>query len=214
MARALLGARSAVVARPCSRGGRAARRAPRAAGRGAARHHRVAAALGGAFPSAPGAAGPNALERVGACVPYLLPLITGLRYGRYFFVDCPGIAAAVLGVMTPVLKVYASVPLAGSIAFFALYLGVARNSQTFSRFVRFNAWQALLLDILLMLPGLVETVVRLPVKNPLVMAGYNALWLFLAVSVLWAIGSNLLGRAARLPLVANAVDAQMGYDEW
>jgi hypothetical protein len=41
------------------------------------------------------------------------------------------------------------VPFAGMVAFFAVYLGII-NNQSLSRFVRFSAMQAVLLDIILM----------------------------------------------------------------
>jgi uncharacterized membrane protein len=51
------------------------------------------------------------------------------------------------------MQIY-SLPFASLIIFFALYLGVVRN-ENISHFIRFNAMQAILLDIVLMLCGLV-----------------------------------------------------------
>ncbi len=48
----------------------------------------------------------------------------------------------------PLIKFYFGIPFAGLVVFFAVYLGIV-NNQSFSRYVRFNAMQAVLLDILL-----------------------------------------------------------------
>ena len=42
--------------------------------------------------------------------------------------------------LEPLLRVYFSFPLAGLIAFFAVYIGII-NNQSFGRYVRFNAMQ-------------------------------------------------------------------------
>ena len=55
---------------------------------------------------------------------------------------------AVLLPFDPLIKFYFGIPFAGLIVFFAVYLGIV-NNQSLSRYVRFNAMQAVLLDILL-----------------------------------------------------------------
>ena len=80
-------------------------------------------------------------------------------------------------------QLYTSIPFGSLIAFFALYLGIV-NNQAYSRYVRFNGQvrvpgalvppppltpaacyipqQAILLDILLIVPSLVENLFRMP----------------------------------------------------
>ena len=57
---------------------------------------------------------------------------------------------------SPVLQLYFGVPFAGIIIFFLLFLGVVRNNNI-THFIRFNTMQAILIDILLSLFGLVLT---------------------------------------------------------
>jgi hypothetical protein len=52
----------------------------------------------------------------------------------------------------PYSSAYFRIPFAGMISFFAIYLGLAEN-KNMSRFVRFNAMQAIILDICMVLPG-------------------------------------------------------------
>ncbi|OVA08802.1 hypothetical protein BVC80_8801g31 [Macleaya cordata] len=122
-----------------------------------------------------------ATERLISAVAYCLPFFNGLQYGRYLFVKYPNLGL-VFEPIFPLLNFYRSIPYASFVAFFALYLGVVRN-PSFSRFVRFNSMQAVVLDVLLVLPLLVQRVF-----NP---------------------GFSVLGRTPYLPFVADAADRQL-----
>ena len=73
--------------------------------------------------------------------------------------------------------------------------------------------QAVLLDIILILPGLLESVLKLHpsggVGLQLYIQIYNAIFLFVLASVVYGLGSCMAGRTARLPIVADAADAQI-----
>ena len=84
-------------------------------------------------------------DRVVALLPYLVPLLDGLRYSRFFFAQFPQ-AIVLLQPIQPLASAYFRIPFAGMISFFAIYMGLAEN-RTMSRFVRFNAMQAIILDI-------------------------------------------------------------------
>jgi hypothetical protein len=87
------------------------------------------------------------------------------------------------------------------------------NNQRVSRFARFAAMQAVLLDIVLILPGLVESVLRFrPAGGPalqLYITTYNSIYLYLFACVVYGVGAALAGREARLPFLAEAADAQV-----
>ena len=70
------------------------------------------------------------------------------RAGKFLFMQYPAIASA-LSPLNAVARLYFGIPFAGLIVFFALYMGVV-NNQNLGRGVRFNALQAILLDIILM----------------------------------------------------------------
>jgi uncharacterized membrane protein len=156
--------------------------------------------------------GPSSIkDRVVASLPYLLPLFDSLRYGKFLFVQFP-ILGAILAPFEPLINIYFSVPFASLAAFFAVYLGII-NSPNFGRYVKFNAMQAVLVDILLVLPGLLESVFKFrPMGGPglaIYINGYNSIFIFVFVCVAYGIGSCLAGTNARLPLVADAADAQI-----
>ncbi len=151
-------------------------------------------------------------DRVVAFLPYLLPLISGLRYSRYFFAAFPA-AIIMLQPLLPIVKIVATLPLGNLIPFFAAYLGVARN-QNLSRFCRFNGMQAILLDIVLIFPGLFESLFSreiLGITIPYFLSKwmYNVIWVGLVVAfALCAVGCAT-GRYVNLPVVSEAAEAQM-----
>lgn len=153
---------------------------------------------------------PDIADRVVASVPYLIPLIDGLRYGKFFFAQFPAFAR-LLAPLNPLVSLYFGVPFASFACFFAVYLGII-NNQKFSRYCRFNAMQAVLLDIVLILPGLLENVFRPPSSGPGLQAYisvYNSIWLFVFACVAYGVGSCLIGQTPRLPFVADAADQQV-----
>ena len=69
-------------------------------------------------------------DRVVALLPYLVPLLDGLRYSRFFFQQFPQ-TIFLLQPLQPLVSMYYRVPFAGVISFFAIYMGLAEN-QTIS----------------------------------------------------------------------------------
>ncbi|KAK9141246.1 hypothetical protein Scep_010927 [Stephania cephalantha] len=150
-----------------------------------------------------------ATDRLISAVSYFLPFFNGLQYGRYLFVQYPQLGL-LFDPIFPLLSLYRSVPYASFVAFFALYLGVVRN-PSFSRFVRFNSMQAVVLDVLLALPLLLQRVF-----NPgrglglrLMVLGYNSMFVFIGACFLYGLVSCVLGRTPYLPFVASAADRQL-----
>ncbi|CAK0787784.1 hypothetical protein CVIRNUC_011006 [Coccomyxa viridis] len=149
-------------------------------------------------------------DRAVATLPYLVPLFDGLKYGRFLFAQFPALAS-VLSPLNPLISLYFSFPFASLIIFFAIYSGIVNNFR-FSRFVRFNALQSILLDIILIIPGLLEQIVRPPMGGAgltIYIQVYNSIFFFVFASVLYAAGCCLAGQVPRLPLVADAADQQV-----
>mmetsp|Transcript_85440 Transcript_85440/g.174284 ORF Transcript_85440/g.174284 Transcript_85440/m.174284 type:complete len:115 (+) Transcript_85440:3-347(+) len=106
--------------------------------------------------------------------------------------------------------VYNSFPLMPFLVFLGIYSGIV-NNQNNSRFVRYNAAQAVLLDILLIVPQILLNVFRPgsdELGQQLYISAENTIFLFVCISVAYGMGSSLVGMTARLPLVAEAADRQ------
>ncbi len=136
---------------------------------------------------------PDFGDRIIASVPYLLPLLDGLRYGRFFFKEFPQ-SYALLAPLQPLIKVYYTLPFASLVVFFALYYGIVNNFN-FSRFVRYNAMQTILLDILLIVPSLVENFILRDIPKTgtylqILISFYNFVWLYVLICVLYGVAAR------------------------
>ena len=92
------------------------------------------------------------VERAAAAAVYLFPAFDGFQYGAYVYKTIPPIGAIAYN-LVPAVNAFQSLPFAGFILFIGLSY-FSRNANL-SRFVRFNIQQALLLDIVLIIPGFV-----------------------------------------------------------
>ena len=145
-------------------------------------------------------------DRIFASLPYLLPLIDGLAFGRFLFTQFP-VLQLLLIPLAPLMQIY-RFALASLIIFFALYLGVVRN-ENISHFIRFNAMQAILLDIVLMLCGLVLPIFEGSQVAFIAETLYNMVFLGAFAAFVYAVVQSLLGRYAEIPPLSDAVYMQV-----
>ncbi|GKV19369.1 hypothetical protein SLEP1_g29642 [Rubroshorea leprosula] len=99
--------------------------------------------------------------------------------------------------------------LISAISYFYPFFDGIRNPN-FSRYVRFNAMQAIVLDVLLIFPDLLERSLnpRDGVGLDLMMSLDSTVFLFLFVCSIYGSSSCLFGQLFRLPIVAEAADRQ------
>lgn len=151
-----------------------------------------------------------ATDRLISAVAYALPFFNSLQYGRYLFVQYPKLGL-LFDPLLPIVSLYRSIPYASFVAFFALYLGVVRN-PTFSHYVRFNSMQAVTLDVLLVLPILIQRIFspgRSGLGFRIMVWAYSALFVFSVLCFVYGLASSVLGRTPYLPFVADAAGRQM-----
>ena len=148
-------------------------------------------------------------ERIFACLPYLLPLIEGLMFGRFLFQQVPALGL-IFTPIYPIVLLYASIPFAGLIVFFALFMLVVRN-ESIAHFIRFNTMQAILIDIVLVLCSFaLQLVVQpLPGMGFAVEILSNTIFLGLIAAVGYAIFQSASGRYAEIPAISDAVNMQV-----
>ncbi|CAN0859764.1 Protein TIC 20-II, chloroplastic [Linum grandiflorum] len=152
-----------------------------------------------------------ATDRLISALAYTLPFFNSLQYGRFLFAQFPSISALVLEPILPLLSVYRSLPYASFVAFFGIYLGIVRNNY-FSDYARFNAMQALTLDVLLVLPLLLGRIFspgRSGLGLKLMVWGHNGVFFFTCLCFAYGLVSSVLGKTPYLPFVADAARRQM-----
>jgi len=113
--------------------------------------------------------------------------------------------------VAPLFRLYRGTPFFAFGIFFALYVLIVRNTG-FSRFVRFNTQQALLIDVVLILPQLLGgAVAAAGVPGWILEAGSSTIFYAVVASVVYAVVSNLRGETPdQIPGVSEAVEAQIG----
>jgi uncharacterized membrane protein len=146
-------------------------------------------------------------DRIFACLPYLLPLVEGLMFGQFLFAQFPALELLFLP-LAPVIQIYQTVPFAGMIIFFALYLGVVRNERI-NHFIRFNTMQAILLDIVLILCSLLLPILGGVPIGFIVQTLSNMVFLGTLAAFVYAVAQSLLGRYAEIPPISDAVYMQV-----
>lgn len=152
-----------------------------------------------------------ASDRLVSALSYSLPFINSLHYGRFLFARFPPLASGLAPVL-PLVSAYRSIPYASFVAFFALYLGVVRN-PAFSRYVRFNSMQAVVLDVLLALPILAQRIFGAPpargVGFLVLEVAFGTIFVLALGCFLYGVASSVLGRTPYLPIVATAANRQL-----
>jgi len=146
---------------------------------------------------------------------YLLPLLDGLKYSKYVLTQAPAVSLLLVP-LAPIAQFYYSLGFLQIIFFFALYLGVGQN-RALSEFLRFNAMQAIVLDIVLIIPDVFSNLFNgingPPTGGPLLEAQilfYNSVFFYVYLCSAAGSISSLRGKRIKLPIVGGAAERQTG----
>ncbi|QEY32597.1 hypothetical protein EVJ50_10565 [Synechococcus sp. RSCCF101] len=151
---------------------------------------------------------PPIWQRLVALLAYLLPWSDGVGFGRYLFNLVPALQWSTLPAL-PILMVERAIPFGGFLLFLVLFLVVVRNPRI-PYFIRFNVLQAILIDIVLVLLGLVFQVVLVPLQADFATRTLsNTIFLGTVVVVLFAAIECARGREADIPTLSSAVRMQL-----
>ena len=150
-------------------------------------------------------------DRVFSAYVYALPLFYSLQFGRFILGYFPDIVKQILSlIVAPVALIYQFLgPWANIVIFFTLYLAVIRN-EGISRFIRFNAMQAILIDIFLVLCGIVASLFSRGLSGGLLIETlYNVIFLATLVSCFYSMIQSALGKYAEIPTISDAANSQI-----
>ncbi|MFN7553550.1 Tic20 family protein [Microcystis sp.] len=150
-------------------------------------------------------------DRIFAALVYLLPLYSAFAFGIFIFQQIPFLGAALAIVLTPLAFLYSSLGTFGSlIIFFVLFFAVVRNPRI-SHFIRFNTMQAILIDILVYLLGLLlGFVARGLGANLVVETLFNVVFLGAFAACVYSIIQSVIGKYADIPTISEAAYSQVG----
>ncbi len=146
-------------------------------------------------------------DRIFAALPYVLPLMYGLEFGRYLFIQFP-ILSLILIPLAPLMSIYQVIPFAGLVIFFALFLLVVRN-ENIPHFIRFNTMQAILIDIIIILCSIILGILGGGLQGFILQTIYNMLFLGVLAAVIYSVVQSLRGQYAEIPTISDAVHMQV-----
>ena len=150
-------------------------------------------------------------DRIFAALVYLLPLYSASDFGDSIFRQIPFLKEALAIALYPLAFLYSSLGSFGSlIIFFVLFFAVVRNPRI-SHFIRFNTMQAILIDILVYLLGLVlGFVARGLGANLVVETLFNVVFLGAFAACVYSIIQSVIGKYADIPTISEAAYSQVG----
>jgi len=148
-------------------------------------------------------------DRLFACVPYALPLVSVIPFGGFLMQQFPPLVL-LFQPLSLLSFIYAKIPFASLAIFILLLLLVVRNERV-PHFIRFNTMQGLLLQMAVFLCGLfmfnvIEPDLR---QNLIVETLFNIIFLSTLAACIYSIVQSILGRYAELPGISEAVYAQV-----
>lgn len=113
-------------------------------------------------------------------------------------------------VLGPLLNIYHSVPFLGLILFVVLSFG-SRNTDM-ARGVRFNAQQAILIDIALIFPEILgSAMASQPIPRYLVEPATNFVYYTYMAMIIYSVASNLSGKKPnQIPVISEAAEMAVG----
>lgn len=166
-------------------------------------------ALALAPPQCKGSSTADGPDRLISAITYFYPFFDGVQYGRFAVAQFPPLQTLIQP-LVPAIRVFRSTPINGILVFFTLYFFVVRN-RNFSKYVRFNTMQAIVLDVLLIIPDLLDRSFDPGegIGSGLMMSFDSTVFLFLLVCLIYGSSSCFIGKVPRLPLVAEAADRQV-----
>ena len=156
------------------------------------------------------------LDRLYATLPYLLPITAVVAFGAFLFLQFP----ILQDVFFPVFKLNQILSISildfisiRFVAWFCVFIFVVRNYKV-NHFVRFNAMQALLLDIIVALMSAITQLLSLILGNlaffPFMLQIIASVtFLGITAAFLYSIFQCVLGKYAEMPIVSEVAYGQV-----
>jgi len=151
-------------------------------------------------------------DRIKSCIPYILPLIDGDTFGKYIYERIPPLGDIHYVALRPIVEGFEAAPALIIVLFVLFSLGPRFTNQ--SREVRFNAQQAILIDVALIFPSLLGSAVAEADANlprSILEPSSNFVWYFYVSLVIYCVTSNLRGKKPdQIPFISNIAEYAIG----
>ncbi|KAK4523250.1 hypothetical protein GAYE_PCTG50G1143 [Galdieria yellowstonensis] len=154
---------------------------------------------------------PTPKTRLLAFLPYFMPLLDGVVYGRFVFAKYPIISAFIFYPLQPLLIIYRGIPFLPFILFAMLFYFIVRNEKV-DNFIRFNTMQAILIDLVLIIPQMFLHATSASGAIPAVVVESLCSLVFYAIMVTTAYVLLCVFRGSKpdqVPIISEASEAQL-----
>ena len=147
-------------------------------------------------------------QRLISLLIYMLPWSEAIGFGRFLFIDFPYLKLIAIPAF-PVIIFQQIVPFGGLVLFLLLFLFIIRNPKI-SYFLRFNALQSILINIVIILINYCFELIIQPLGNSLLIRTLSSTVMVSVLSVMvFCIYECLNGREPDLPVISEAVRIQL-----
>ncbi|KAL0044418.1 hypothetical protein WJX82_005391 [Trebouxia sp. C0006] len=151
---------------------------------------------------------PNIFWRVAAALMYIIPWIDVIALGREVYHHFP--SSIILFLFPgPFVGIYYSSQFAPLVVFFLLFLSVVKNTKL-HHFVRFNAMQGIMLDIVVMLFSIVRAYFPAEFRWSAILVTFDMFsWNISMGTIIYCVFWTLWGKYADVPYVSDSVYMQV-----
>ena len=146
-------------------------------------------------------------QRLSSVFLYTLPLKASIPFGNYLFYKYSFLNVLKI-IIFPVAKIEESLPLGGLLFFIILFAGLVRNRNV-PYFIRYNAGQALLLDISLIIISYLLRILSISSLGSIIYLLGSIIFIFTLCIFIYSISQCIYGVEPEIPLISKSVRMQI-----
>ena len=146
-------------------------------------------------------------QRLSSVFLYTLPLKASIPFGNYLFYKY-SFLNVIKFIIFPVAIIEESLPLGGLLFFLILFAGLVRNPNV-PYFIRYNACQALLLDISLIIVSYLLRILSISSLGSIMYALGSIIFIFTLCILIYSIFQCIYGVEPEIPLISKSVRMQI-----
>ena len=147
------------------------------------------------------------LQRLSSVFLYTLPLKASIPFGYYLFSKYSYLNLLKF-IIFPVAIIEESLPLGGLLFFLILFAGLVRNPNV-PYFVRYNACQALLIDIALIIISYLLRILSISSLGSIISLLGSIIFIFILCIFIYSISQCIFGVEPEIPLISKSVRMQI-----
>ena len=146
-------------------------------------------------------------QRLSSVFLYTLPLKASIPFGYYLFSEYSYLNVLKI-IIFPVKVIEESFPLGGLLFFLILFAGLVRNPNV-PYFIRYNACQAILLDISLIIISYLLRILSYSSLDQIISLMGSIIFIFTVCIFIYSVSQCIYGVEPEIPLISKSVRMQI-----